>query len=357
MKNNKSIFLSDAFREFITASATGKRRMASGKKISTGVIQNYGYALQQLEAFEQKMGTQVRIVPLSRASAALLAREQRYWKKFFKGFCTFFYRDRAYFDNFVGNIFKILRTLFNYLNIEKAIPSGNFHRLFKVPQQQAMPVVMLPEQVHFLIHDTFFCETLPTMLKRTKDIVVFGCTTGLRISDLMALKQKNLVKDANETWLCVYTQKTNTRIMLPLPPYCIEILQKYRNKSGSYLLPRLSNTNINLHMKEIGRLAGWTWTLPKFRTRGGKLVEIKTPGGQSWKFYQHLTAHTMRRTAITTLLMLGVDETVVRRMSGHAPGSKEFFKYIAVAQGYMDNQVKTAFKRLAETPDYYRRRE
>lgn len=38
----------------------------------------------------------------------------------------------------------------------------------------------------------------------------------------------------------------------------------------------------------------------------------------------------MRRSAITVMLGLGVPEQVVRKISGHAPGSKEFFKYEAV---------------------------
>jgi len=42
----------------------------------------------------------------------------------------------------------------------------------------------------------------------------------------------------------------------------------------------------------------------------------------------------MRRTAITTLLIMGVPEAMVRKISGHAPGSKEFYKYVGIAQDY-----------------------
>ena len=58
----------------------------------------------------------------------------------------------------------------------------------------------------------------------------------------------------------------------------------------------------------------------------------------------------MRRTAITTLLMLGVPENLVRRVSGHAPGSKEFYKYVSIAQEYLNEEVKNAYKKLMETP-------
>ena len=54
----------------------------------------------------------------------------------------------------------------------------------------------------------------------------------------------------------------------------------------------------------------------------------------------------MRRTAITTLLLLGVDEISVRRISGHAAGSKEFYRYVVVVQEYMNAKVKEAHIKL-----------
>lgn len=54
----------------------------------------------------------------------------------------------------------------------------------------------------------------------------------------------------------------------------------------------------------------------------------------------------MRRKAITTLLMMGVTQLVVRRVSGHALGSKEFYKYVAVAENFIQDKVKGLFDRL-----------
>lgn len=111
---------------------------------------------------------------------------------------------------------------------------------------------------------------------------------------------------------------------------------------------------LNKQIKILGKLYGWDGFLPKYKSRQGQIVEIKHLNGESWKFYEHLTCHTMRRTAITSLLMLGVDEHVVRKLSGHSPGSKEFYKYVAISQTYMNRQVKTAFERLATDPEWYK---
>jgi len=56
----------------------------------------------------------------------------------------------------------------------------------------------------------------------------------------------------------------------------------------------------------------------------------------------------MRRTAITTMLSLGVPEAVVRKISGHAPGSKEFYRYVQWAQSYQDAETEKMFHVLEQ---------
>ncbi len=107
-------------------------------------------------------------------------------------------------------------------------------------------------------------------------------------------------------------------------------------------MPRLSNTNLNKQVKNLIEKAGWIYNLPKIRHRQGKPIEIKNSKGSSYRFCDHITTHTMRRTAITTLLMMGVPETMVRKISGHAAGSKEFYKYVSVVQDYMNEKVRFA---------------
>ena len=55
----------------------------------------------------------------------------------------------------------------------------------------------------------------------------------------------------------------------------------------------------------------------------------------------------MRRTAITTLLILGVPEHIVR-ISGHSPNSKEFYRYVVIAQDYLNKHVMDAYDKLAK---------
>ncbi|HSI91207.1 MAG TPA: site-specific integrase [Adhaeribacter sp.] len=219
---------------------------------------------------------------------------------------------------------------------------------------QAPPVVIMPERLHFLIHDELFRGGLSRSLQRVLDITVVGCTVGLRYSDLMALQPRHLRADGGQVHLCVATSKTGAGVQIPLPAYAVAILERYRKRGQKWLLPRLSNNQFNQQLKKIGNLAGWTEALPKYRSRKGRPFEIKDANGSSWPFYKHLSAHTMRRTAITTLLLLGVEEPVVRSLSGHAPGSREFYRYVAFVQSYLDRQVMDAHRRLMENPSCYR---
>ena len=38
----------------------------------------------------------------------------------------------------------------------------------------------------------------------------------------------------------------------------------------------------------------------------------------------------------------------VRRVSGHAPGSKEFYRYIALAEDFVQGHVRKAYEKLLE---------
>jgi hypothetical protein len=56
----------------------------------------------------------------------------------------------------------------------------------------------------------------------------------------------------------------------------------------------------------------------------------------------------MRRTGITTMLCLGMNEQLVRKISGHSANSKEFYKYVSYAQSYLDNEINIVHEKLVK---------
>lgn len=345
MKRIHELEVLPLFERFIASSKSGKRRTASGRKISIGAIIQYQMAYDLLEKFQQLQKHPIRVLILNTSSNRVLQKESNYWKRFFRSFTDWLYQ-RKYFDVYVGAIAKILRTFFNYLKKDKCLPVGLFHLKFLVPNSNTNPIVLDPEQLKYLITNSEFKAGLSNKLKRTNDLFVFGSTVGLRFADLMGLKRSNIQKTREQTYLILHTSKTGTPVKVPLPVYALDILDKYKSIPGPYILPRISNTNFNLNIKELMEQAGWTYSLPKIRYRQGKPYHVKTAEGKEYRFCDHITAHTMRRTAITTLLMLGVNEQIVRTISGHSPNSKEFYKYVALVQNHMNKQVINAYEKL-----------
>lgn len=200
---------------------------------------------------------------------------------------------------------------------------------------------MSREQLHFLINDKVFEETLPQHPQVTKDVFVFGCTIGLRFSDIMNLRPINLEKIEDKVYLVNRSIKTDTFTRIKLPPYTINIIQKY-HKQQKTLIPVISLNQFNKNLKHIGELAGWTHVVGKVKSSRGVKKEMKK-GGKSYRFCDLLSSHVMRRTAITTLLIHGMPEPLVRKISGHAPGSKEFYKYVKYSEAFLDSETDKVF--------------
>jgi len=332
--------------KFIGATASGRRLMPSGKRIRPGTIEQYRHVLKLLLHFETMQKEPLRIRLQHRSTLREMQKEKNYWKRFHKNFSLYMYRSRGYYDRYTGSVFKVIKVFFHYLSVDKGLPVGEYHKQFRAPSESFVPVVLTPGQLRRFITDKVFEAGLPAMLKLIKDIFVFGCTAGLRYADLMRLRKTNILFEADGACLLLETGKTGSTVRVPLPDYALAIIDKYSRRTGLYVLPRVSNASFNNQVKKLIKLAGWNHPLLKYRHRQGLPVEIKTAQGKSWRFYDHITAHTMRRTAITTLLLMGVDETSVRRISGHAPGSKEFYRYVALVQDYLNAKVKEAHKKL-----------
>jgi integrase len=66
------------------------------------------------------------------------------------------------------------------------------------------------------------------------------------------------------------------------------------------------------------------------------------------RFCDKMSSHMMRRTAVTTLLILGMPEHLVRKISGHSSNSNSFNRYVHYAQVYMDKEIDKVHMKLQE---------
>lgn len=344
--NSVQIFI--LLDDFINDSFAGRRTKKDGNRISIGTIKNYEYLKRYLHEYEQSITFDFKIFVESNLTFSEKLAANKYYKKFYTTFSNFLYKEKGYFDNYVGLVIKLLRSFFNYLEIERKITVGAYHQSFFVPKEEIPIIAFSHEQLNFMIYDSEFNLCVEKSgLKTIQDTFVFGCTVALRVSDLLQLTKKNLVISNNSYYLKVKSQKTSTYTSIKLPDYAIEIIKKYENGKNK-LLPEMTQQWFNKRLKLFAKLIPDDFEMVKIRERNRKQVIVfKDPQKKiNYKLSDHITTHTMRRTAITTMLNLGMPEHIVRKISGHAANSKEFFRYVQMSQSVIDFELDKIFEKI-----------
>lgn len=333
------------YKIFINESKNGKRLNKNGKRITAGTIKNYENAYTLLLKFSIEKDFDLRIVSANKLTKKEFLSEQKYWKKFYKTFTTYLYHNGCH-DNYVGSQIKVLKTVFNYLKNNKGLNVGQFYTSFYVRKEEVEILVLSQERLKYFIHDRDFEKKLNSKELLVKDMFVMGCTTGFRYSDLISITTKNFKKIDGKFYISNKSKKTKTETAVLLPQYAINIFKKYKtNSSRNLLFGSISLNKFNETLKDIGYKAGFTEAVDHKREQRG--VEKKLVGTRNKNiFCNKMSSHMMRRTAITTLLILGMPELLVRQISGHKYGSPSFMRYVKFAQVYLDKEIESVYSKL-----------
>lgn len=172
-------------------------------------------------------------------------------------------------------------------------------------------------------------------LAEQRDIFVFQCLVGCRVSDLLVLTQSNLINGAIE----YIPQKTKSEkpetVRVPLTSTAKEIVEKYKGTCGESLLPFISAQNYNLAIKRIFLAA-----------RLRRLVTVINPltrQEEKKPLNEIASSHIARRTFIGNLYKQVQDPNLIGKLSGHAEGSKAFARYRVI-----DEELKSKVVNLLE---------
>lgn len=151
-------------------------------------------------------------------------------------------------------------------------------------------------------------------MERVRDIFIFQCFTGLRVSDVKLLKKENFEKRKDgRWWIDIETKKDKDRVSFILPKQAVSIYEKYSKNEyeGGYLLPTISDVKYNKHLKTLGKLAhiDGDWVDKHYKLN--KLYETRSPKSD-------ISSHEARRTFITTAMNLGISLDVVSKITSHS---------------------------------------
>jgi integrase len=340
------------FKKFIAAGKNGKRLNKNGTRIQPQTITNYiscGKLILEYAVNLEDVLILYEVKGNNQREHILL---KKYWANFYKTFTGFMYNQKACFDNYAGQNIKIIRTFFNWVNTDLGLHTGGYHKSFYVRKEEVAIHTLTIEQLQFLLFDKTFEASLSGPLQNTKDIFVFGCTVGLRYSDLVKIKQENIEYRDGAGYLKARSKKTGTDTLVKLSRQAEEILLKYKHRKG-FLLPAVSLFRFNKNVKRIAELAGWVSPVLRLKSRTGMHKTGSHTIAGKMRFCDLLSSHTMRRTSITMMLTSGMPEYIVRKISGHTSDSKAFFRYVHLAQGLMDNEIEKMHTRITgAAPDF-----
>lgn len=337
----------ELYAKFLNATLKGKRKGKNGKPLKQSSAQNYIYLQKMLVNFCATTGFKLKIRSSTSHNKREFMAAKKYWQRFYRQFTIYLFQSCSYTDNYVSTSIRLLRAFFNWIKTETAINPGEYYKHFYANRDEIPIFTLSQSQLQFLIFDKEFESQLSNPLKRIKDIFVVGCTTALRYSDLIALRQSNLQVFNGAVFLKTSSAKTSYNTSIKLPQYCIDIIAKYKFRNKQ-LLPVISLANFNVNLKKLFEKAGWTSEVEKVRTRKGIKYTIKNnrTADKRFRFCDMASSHMMRRTAITTMLSSGVSELAVKRISGHSDSSHSFYRYVNYVQEMMDDEVEKAYKKI-----------
>lgn len=227
--------------------------------------------------------------------------------------------------NHTINLQKKFKRFFLWLNKEGYCNNRPFDGIEIKREEYGTPIILTLDERNQIAN--FDLSDKPH-LERQRDVFIFQCLIGCRVSDLLKMTPNNVV-DGQIEYIPRKTKDNNpVTAEIPLNERAIAILDKYRNidlsaykskDNPNPLLPFISREKYNVAIKEI------------FKTCGiNRMVTVLDPvsGEQTQKpFYEVASSHLARRTFVGLLYNQIQDPNLISSMSGHVEGSREFARY------------------------------
>ena len=221
-------------------------------------------------------------------------------KRFYNSFIEYCVSVKSHSANTLRRNVGMLKT-FLYWSLENGHTYKTDFQKFKAPKaQQTDEVALTFKQVSEVFE--YDLSNNPK-LERVRDLFVFGCSTGMRISNYSKVQKK----DIQNGMIKVRDQKnTDKSLEVPLNDFSTFILKKY-----NYQLPKISNQKFNDYIKEVFKLLGYDEQVKKTIKIGKDLIERINP------LYERISSHTARRSFITIMKNKKIPDKVIMSYTGH----------------------------------------
>ena len=241
-------------------------------------------------------------------------------------------------ENFVSGMMKKFHTLITYcVKEERLLPSDPFDKYHIKAEIYGTPFFLSKEELDYLYRFDFGKRR---HLARVRDLFVFQCMTGPRVSDMWRFTEDN-VSDGCLQYIPDKTLRSMDRakvVTVPLNTQALEIIERYRDEERSgyerkgMLLPLISQIKYNEYIKEMLRAAGIVRTVTTYDSRSGREVERR--------ICDVAASHMARRTFVGNLYEKVADPNLIASMSGHCENSQSFSRYRKISKKQKEDLVR-----------------
>ena len=232
-------------------------------------------------------------------------------------------------QNTINGVFTKIRTLFIWAMYNERT-SNNPFRKFAVEEC----VYGTPYYITIEERNSLYSADLSQRsdLEIQRDIFVFQCLIGCRVSDLYKLTRENIINGAIEYIAGKTKDDRPMTVRVPLNAVANEILAKYENFEGKTLFPFTYQQEYNEAIKEAFAIAGLTRPVITLNplTRESVIRPLN----------EIASSHLARRCFVGNLYKQVKDPNLVGALSGHKEGSRAFARYREIDEGMKQELVK-----------------
>ena len=212
--------------------------------------------------------------------------------------------------------------------LEHPFTSNNPFNAYAVPKELYGTPYYITIEERNQLYNTQFHEPLATQ----RDIFVFQCCIGCRVSDLWDMTKKNINNGACD-YIADKTKDENPRtIHVPLNTQASEIIEKYKDYQGEKLFPFTTQQQYNEDIKEMLKLAGVD--------RVVTVLNSTTREEEQRPINEVASSHMGRRSFIGNLYKKVQDPNLIASLSGHVEGSRAFTRYREIDEEMKKELVK-----------------
>ncbi len=156
-------------------------------------------------------------------------------------------------------------------------------------------------------------------LETQRDIFVFQCLIGCRVSDLYKMTYRNIIDGAIEYIPRKTKEDRPITVRIPLNKTAKEIIQRYQDNERELLFPLIVEQKYNQYIKQALKEAKITRMVTTIdqKTR----LEVQKP------IWEVASSHMARRSFIGNIYKQVKDPNLVGALSGHKEGSRAFARY------------------------------